>query len=157
MRKLQHVAVVVVAVAGLSTLGTGIGFADGELQGSSHGPQVAAWATSQSAAGATATGGNSYSPHAAPQYVAPAPAPQPAPQVYAPPAPQSYPDHHKGKDVDISQQTRCKSHDLNINILGQVGLLNGALGNALNGKGHPGKQETRQGTSMGCNNYALSK
>ncbi|ARF59478.1 hypothetical protein B1H19_15415 [Streptomyces gilvosporeus] len=73
------------------------------------------------------------------------------------PAPESYGDHRKGKDVDISQQTKCKSHDLNINILGQVGLLNGALGNALNGKGHPGKQETRQGSSMGCNNYALSK
>ncbi|EPD56607.1 MULTISPECIES: hypothetical protein [Streptomyces] len=34
----------------------------------------------------------------------------------------------------------CKSHDLNIDILGQVGLLNGLLGNALNGEGNPGAQ-----------------
>ena len=34
----------------------------------------------------------------------------------------------------------CKTHDLNIDILGQVGLLNGLLGNALNGEGNPGAQ-----------------
>ncbi|MFK0296191.1 hypothetical protein ACIQU6_37745 [Streptomyces sp. NPDC090442] len=39
---------------------------------------------------------------------------------------------------------RC--HDLNVDILGQVGLLNGLLGNALNGEGSPGGQAT----DMGC-------
>ncbi|GHH24295.1 hypothetical protein [Streptomyces lanatus] len=34
----------------------------------------------------------------------------------------------------------CKSHDMNIDILGQVGILNGLAGNLLNGEGHPGAQ-----------------
>ncbi|MFJ9849601.1 hypothetical protein [Streptomyces sp. NPDC101150] len=199
MRKIQQLAVVVAAVAGLSNLGAGVGFADApELQGGSfHGPQATAWATSQSAAGATATGGSPYSPHAAaPQAVAPQPAPQPAPQAYAPqpapqpapqiiapqpapqpapqaiapqpapqpapqaiapqPAPQSYGEKAE-KHVDLRQSTSCRSHDLNVNILGTVGILNGALGNAINGEGHPGKQGTRQGSSMGCNNIARHK
>ncbi|MDC0769266.1 hypothetical protein [Streptomyces sp. HD] len=36
----------------------------------------------------------------------------------------------------------CKSHDFNIDILGQVGILNGLLGNALNGEGNAGGQVT---------------
>ncbi|MFI9047578.1 hypothetical protein [Streptomyces sp. NPDC053427] len=204
MRKLQQLAIVVGAVAGLSSLGAGVGFADAPLQyqgASYHGPQATAWATSQSAAGASSQGGDSYAPHAAPQVMAPQPAPQvmapqpapqPAPQVMAPqpapqaiapqpapqaiapqPAPQPAPQAiapqpapqaagsygHGGerKRIDLRQNTSCKSHDLNVNILGTVGILNGALGNALNGEGHPGKQGTRQGSSMGCNNAALSK
>lgn len=34
----------------------------------------------------------------------------------------------------------CKSHDMNIDILGQVGILNGLAGNLLNGEGNPGAQ-----------------
>ncbi|MGY6023746.1 hypothetical protein [Streptomyces spinosirectus] len=34
----------------------------------------------------------------------------------------------------------CKSHDFNIDILGQVGILNGLAGNLLNGEGNPGAQ-----------------
>ncbi|MFG2789134.1 hypothetical protein [Streptomyces sp. NPDC048419] len=34
----------------------------------------------------------------------------------------------------------CKSHDFNIDILGQVGILNGLGGNLLNGEGNPGAQ-----------------
>ncbi|KAG0039574.1 hypothetical protein BGZ83_002766, partial [Gryganskiella cystojenkinii] len=41
----------------------------------------------------------------------------------------------------------CKTHDLNIDILGQVGLLNGLLGNALNGEGNPGAQVNGVGES----------
>ncbi|MBX7551535.1 hypothetical protein K1Y78_26720 [Streptomyces sp. tea 10] len=41
----------------------------------------------------------------------------------------------------------CKTHDLNIDILGQVGLLNGLLGNALNGEGNPGAQFGGVGSS----------
>ncbi|MFF6980679.1 hypothetical protein ACFZAV_23905 [Streptomyces sp. NPDC008343] len=32
----------------------------------------------------------------------------------------------------------CKSHDLNIDILGQVGVLPGLAGNLVNGEGNPG-------------------
>ncbi|MFG2207770.1 hypothetical protein [Streptomyces sp. NPDC048638] len=218
MRKLQQVTIVVAAVAGLASFGAGTSFADAPgLQGGSYGPQATAWATSQSAAGATAQGGQygGAHEHAAPQAVAPQPAPQaaapqpapqamapqpapqamapqpapqavapqpapqavapqpapqavaapqPAPQAVAPqpapqavaaqPAPQSYSGHHKHKKIDIRQHTQCKSHDMNVNILGQVGLVNGLLGNALNGEGKPGAQGTSQGSRMGCNNVA---
>ncbi|MEK8145493.1 hypothetical protein NKH18_41550 [Streptomyces sp. M10(2022)] len=41
----------------------------------------------------------------------------------------------EGPNVDVTQSTTCKSHDLNIDILGNVGVLNGLLGNALGGEG----------------------
>ncbi|MFF4949740.1 hypothetical protein ACWC2K_10535 [Streptomyces chattanoogensis] len=58
-------------------------------------------------------------------------------------------------DIDVTQNTSCRSHDMNVDILGSVGALNGLAGNALNGEGHPGGQTTRMGASMGCNNNAL--
>ncbi|GAA2460318.1 MULTISPECIES: hypothetical protein [Streptomyces] len=66
--------------------------------------------------------------------------------------------HDGGKGGDqfkIGQSSNCKSHDLNLDVLGQVGLLNGLLGNALNGEGNPGAQNTHIGSSMGCNNSAF--
>ncbi|WP_406444189.1 hypothetical protein OHB14_35245 [Streptomyces sp. NBC_01613] len=66
---------------------------------------------------------------------------------------------HGGKGGDqhtsVLQSSNCKSHDLNLDVLGQVGLLNGLLGNALNGEGNPGAQDTHIGSSMGCNNSAF--
>ncbi|MBT2511675.1 hypothetical protein J7I98_39045 [Streptomyces sp. ISL-98] len=65
---------------------------------------------------------------------------------------------HGGKGGDhfnIKQSSNCKSHDLNLDILGQVGLLNGALGNLLGGEGNPGAQNTHIGSTMGCNNSAF--
>ncbi|MGW0734313.1 hypothetical protein [Streptomyces sp. NPDC002851] len=62
--------------------------------------------------------------------------------------------HGKG-GFDIKQSSQCKSHDLNLDILGQVGILNGLLGNALNGEGNAGGQDTHLGSSMGCNNSAF--
>ncbi|MFJ6750258.1 MULTISPECIES: hypothetical protein [unclassified Streptomyces] len=56
---------------------------------------------------------------------------------------------------DIKQSTSCKSHDLNVDVLGEVGILNGLLGNALNGEGNPGAQSTHLGSNMGCNNSAF--
>ncbi|MGW1373319.1 hypothetical protein ACWD6P_03440 [Streptomyces sp. NPDC002446] len=47
----------------------------------------------------------------------------------------------------------CRSHDLNVDVLGQVGILNGLLGNALNGEGGPGGQFGGVGSSMGCNGH----
>ncbi|KUN83342.1 hypothetical protein AQJ66_19085 [Streptomyces bungoensis] len=60
-----------------------------------------------------------------------------------------------GHDMEISQGVECRSHDMNIDVLGSVGALNGVLGNALNGEGAPGAQPNHLGSHMGCNNQAL--
>ncbi|MER6732238.1 hypothetical protein [Streptomyces puniciscabiei] len=57
----------------------------------------------------------------------------------------------------VLQSTNCKDHDLNLDVLGEVGILNGLLGNALNGEGDPGAQGTHIGSTMGCNNSAGGK
>ncbi|MFF4256460.1 hypothetical protein ACFY1L_35210 [Streptomyces sp. NPDC001663] len=44
----------------------------------------------------------------------------------------------------------CKSHDLDLDILGQVGVLPGLLGNAVNGEGNPGAMYNHNGSEMGC-------
>ena len=62
-------------------------------------------------------------------------------------------DGHGGGNV--LQSAHCRSHDLNVDVLGQVGILNGLLGNALNGEGNAGGQDTHIGSSMGCNNSAF--
>ncbi|MFH0519215.1 hypothetical protein ACHBTE_18845 [Streptomyces sp. M41] len=67
-------------------------------------------------------------------------------------------DGHGGKGgdkVSVLQSSNCKSHDLNLDVLGQVGILNGLLGNGLNGEGTAGSQATHLGSSMGCNNSAF--
>ncbi|MGC9538124.1 hypothetical protein [Streptomyces sp. UG1] len=67
-------------------------------------------------------------------------------------------DGHGGKGgdkVSVLQSSQCKSHDLNVDVLGQIGILNGALGNALNGEGHTGAQDTHIGSTMGCDNSAF--
>ncbi|MGW1542268.1 hypothetical protein ACWCPM_18875 [Streptomyces sp. NPDC002309] len=43
----------------------------------------------------------------------------------------------------------CRSHDLNIDILGQVGILNGLGSNLINGEGSPGAQFTDIGSECG--------
>jgi hypothetical protein len=63
--------------------------------------------------------------------------------------------HGKGGKFDIKQGSSCRSHDLNVDVLGEVGIANGLLGNALNGEGSPGAQSTTMGSSMGCNNSAF--
>jgi hypothetical protein len=62
-------------------------------------------------------------------------------------------DH--GDKFSVQQSSNCKSHDLNLDVLGEVGLLNGLLGNGLNGEGNPGAQATSIGSTMGCNNSAF--
>ncbi|WP_405875663.1 MULTISPECIES: hypothetical protein [unclassified Streptomyces] len=57
-----------------------------------------------------------------------------------------------GSQFSVTQSTTCRSHDLNLDVLGQVGLLDGVLGGALNGEGNPGAQDTGLGSDMGCNN-----
>lgn len=60
-----------------------------------------------------------------------------------------------GPDIDVTQSSQCKSHDANVNVLGNIGVLNGLAGNAVNGEGDPGETEFEQGSSQGCNNSAL--
>jgi hypothetical protein len=60
-----------------------------------------------------------------------------------------------GDKFSVLQSSNCKSHDLNVDVLGQVGLLDGLLGSALNGEGDPGAQDTHLGSTMGCNNSAF--
>ncbi|MFF8355114.1 hypothetical protein ACF063_16820 [Streptomyces chartreusis] len=63
----------------------------------------------------------------------------------------------KGSSLSVLQSSTCRSHDANVDILGQVGIANGLGGNLLNGEGNPGAQETALGSSMGCNNSAFGK
>ncbi|KPC59009.1 hypothetical protein [Streptomyces chattanoogensis] len=56
-----------------------------------------------------------------------------------------------GSLYNIKQGSSCRSHDLNVDVLGEVGVLNGVLGNALGGEGAAGAQSTPIGSSMGCN------
>jgi len=58
-------------------------------------------------------------------------------------------------DAGVRQQAQCQSHDLNADVLGEVGVLNGLAGNILNGEGNPGAQATSLGSSQGCNNSAF--
>ncbi|MFF8725507.1 hypothetical protein ACF073_03310 [Streptomyces sp. NPDC015171] len=58
----------------------------------------------------------------------------------------------KGDEFAITQSSTCKSHDLNLDVLGEVGILNGLGGNLLNGEGNAGAQQTSLGSSMGCSN-----
>ncbi|GHE08088.1 hypothetical protein [Streptomyces alanosinicus] len=57
-----------------------------------------------------------------------------------------------GNSFTVLQSTTCRSHDLNLDVLGAVGLLNGLLGNGLNGEGNAGAQDTHLGSTMGCDN-----
>ncbi|MBX9398304.1 hypothetical protein K4749_33115 [Streptomyces sp. TRM72054] len=80
MRKFQRAAVVAAAVAGLSTLGVGVSFANG-----GDAPQITAVANSQANAVATWGGAPYDQPKAAP-HSAPYAAPQAAPYAAAPQA-----------------------------------------------------------------------
>ncbi|MFG2891472.1 hypothetical protein [Streptomyces sp. NPDC048248] len=44
----------------------------------------------------------------------------------------------------------CKSHDLNVALLNDIGIANGIAGNLINGEGDPGGQDTHVGSIMGC-------
>jgi hypothetical protein len=67
----------------------------------------------------------------------------------------AYAHGEPGDDIDVTQGTSCRSHDMNIDVLGGVGFVNGALANLFNGEGSPGEQPTRLGSKMGCENSAL--
>ncbi|MFF3410842.1 hypothetical protein ACFYW8_32470 [Streptomyces sp. NPDC002742] len=58
-----------------------------------------------------------------------------------------------GDSFSVSQSSTCESHDLNLDILGQVGIGNGLGGNLLGGEGNPGAQKTSLGSTAGCSNH----
>ncbi|WP_328537199.1 hypothetical protein [Streptomyces sp. NBC_00344] len=60
-----------------------------------------------------------------------------------------------GGDIGLQQGNQCRSHDLNVDVLGEVGVLNGLAGNLLGGEGDPGAQATKQGSSVSCSNSAF--
>ncbi|MFD5520179.1 hypothetical protein [Streptomyces sp. NPDC127066] len=60
-----------------------------------------------------------------------------------------------GDGFTVKQHSSCKSHDLNVDVLGQVGALNGLGGNLLGGEGNPGAQVTGIGSDQGCSNSAF--
>ncbi|NUQ97003.1 MAG: hypothetical protein HOY79_10705 [Streptomyces sp.] len=60
-----------------------------------------------------------------------------------------------GHDIDVTQDIECRSHDMNVDVIGSLGALNGLLGGALNGEGDPGAQPAHLGSDMGCNSKAL--
>ncbi|MFD9500663.1 hypothetical protein [Streptomyces sp. NPDC060035] len=60
-----------------------------------------------------------------------------------------------GPSIGVEQANACSSHDLNVDVLGNVGILNGLAGNALGGEGDPGAQLTKQGSTVTCANSAF--
>ncbi|MFD7434475.1 hypothetical protein [Streptomyces sp. NPDC059861] len=60
-----------------------------------------------------------------------------------------------GNDLELTQGIECRSHDMNIEVIGSVGALTGLAGNLLNGEGNPGAQQNHLGSDMGCNSQAL--
>jgi hypothetical protein len=57
-------------------------------------------------------------------------------------------------DIDVKQANQCRTHDLNISVLNNLGLANGVLGNVLGGEGNPGAQSFDQGSKLQCSNSA---
>ncbi|WP_328672411.1 hypothetical protein [Streptomyces sp. NBC_00328] len=60
-----------------------------------------------------------------------------------------------GDGFTVKQHASCKSHDLNLDVLGQVGVANGLGGNLLGGEGNPGAQVTDIGSTTDCSNSAF--
>ncbi|WP_438483701.1 hypothetical protein [Streptomyces sp. S186] len=63
----------------------------------------------------------------------------------------AYAGGHGESQSGVSMGNQCRSHDLNVDVLGEVGIVNGLLGSALGGEGSPGAQSTTMGSDMGCN------
>lgn len=58
----------------------------------------------------------------------------------------------KNSSIKITQSSECKSHDVNLALLNNVGIANGVLGNLLGGEGNPGAQYFDQGSTQDCSN-----
>ncbi|TKS96358.1 hypothetical protein [Streptomyces lasalocidi] len=62
---------------------------------------------------------------------------------------------HDIDSIDITQGIECRSHDMNIEVIGSIGALTGVAGNLLNGEGAAGAQKNHLGSDMGCNSRAF--
>jgi hypothetical protein len=61
-----------------------------------------------------------------------------------------------GPDISVDQKFNCKSHDLNLNVLGNLSLLNGLGGGLLNGEGDNGETNQHVGSEMACGANAFT-
>ena len=63
-------------------------------------------------------------------------------------------EHHarEVQTTQFSQSTTCTTTEENVDVQGQSGFENGREGNAPNGSGSPGTQNTNVGSTQGCNN-----
>ncbi|MER5200008.1 hypothetical protein ACWD3J_41655 [Streptomyces sp. NPDC002755] len=62
---------------------------------------------------------------------------------------------HDIDSIDVTQGIECRSHDMNIEVIGSIGALTGVAGNLLNGEGAAGAQKSHLGSNMGCNSRAF--
>ncbi|MEV8566059.1 hypothetical protein AB0436_10860 [Streptomyces sp. NPDC051322] len=67
----------------------------------------------------------------------------------------AYAHDEPDQGIEVGQSVECRTHDMNVDVLGAVGALNGVLGNALGGEGGPGAQPTHLGSGMRCDNTAF--
>ncbi|KAB1988844.1 hypothetical protein CW362_17290 [Streptomyces populi] len=58
-------------------------------------------------------------------------------------------------NFDVTQGVECRSHDMNVQVIGDLGAVTGLAGNLLNGEGAPGAQKSNLGSNMGCNSRAF--
>lgn len=132
MHKLRKTAVVTAVLASVALLGAGTAHAGGGKGGGNHS-------------------------HTQANHVVPPQ--QQSSRVEAPQQQWSGDHHHRkshgkshGRKIDIRQSTSCRTHEANVDVLGNVGILNGLLANAGGGEGDSGVQSTKIGSTAGCNN-----
>ncbi|MFF4606480.1 hypothetical protein ACFY12_27585 [Streptomyces sp. NPDC001339] len=131
MPKLRKAAAVAAVLVGISVLGTGTANAGGGRDGGNH----------------SRTQSNRVD---SPQQQSARKAPHPKPWNGARQQGKSH-----GHRLEIRQSTSCRTHEANVDVLGNVSILDGLLTNAGNGEGHhhhPDGQSTGVGTTAGCNN-----
>ncbi|MGP3982711.1 hypothetical protein [Streptomyces sp. KR80] len=84
--------------------------------------------------------------------VAPSMGPAPAPAPMSAPAPAAA---GIGTDIGVEQKVKCKSHDTNVTILGNIGVLNAILGGLIGNEGDTGNTTSKQGSTQACHAKAL--
>jgi hypothetical protein len=60
-----------------------------------------------------------------------------------------------GSHFNVEQSNKCDQHNLDLDILGNVGLVDGLLGSGLNGEGDAGAQSNHTGSTQSCSNKAF--
>ncbi|MFD4035189.1 hypothetical protein ACFWVP_32920 [Streptomyces sp. NPDC058637] len=62
---------------------------------------------------------------------------------------------HGEPDIDITQSSSCSSHDTSLNVLNNIGILNGTLSGLIGNEGDPGAQDFKVGSVADCSNDAF--